>query len=391
MGGTMPDAEAKRQQCTAASAVRGIMRAVGGLRVIVVGAGVYGLGAARRLALAGADVTVLEAREAGGRFAASAGSSRVLRFEYGSAAHYTDLVLRARTQWRELERLLGERLYDETGMLWFAIELSQYLHDSLETCEAAGLPVRLLEPAEAARRFPAFSTEGVAAVLHDAEGGVLHARRATLGMAQLAASAGVTLREGVAVRSVGDGAVELADGTSEAADQVLVATGAWTGGLLAAPVRSTQQVNVYLRLATAGLPAWTYDLDVYGLSDDDGAGLKVGGHAVGPEVDPDDPAAREAPAVEVQRLAEAARRRLPGLDWPDGAAPVRGADVCCYALTPSEAPIVDRIGERTVLCAGFSGHGFKFAPTVAAAAADLVLGRTPEIDLAPFRFPLDQA
>jgi glycine/D-amino acid oxidase-like deaminating enzyme len=41
------------------------------------------------------------------------------------------------------------------------------------------------------------------------------------------------------------------------------------------------------------------------------------------------------------------------------------------------------------VCAGFSGHGFKFAPTVAAAAADLVLGRTPEIDLAPFR--LDQA
>ncbi len=49
-----------------------------------------------------------------------------------------------------------------------------------------GLPVCLLEPAEAARRFPAFSIEGVAAVLHDAAGGVLHARRATLGMARLA-------------------------------------------------------------------------------------------------------------------------------------------------------------------------------------------------------------
>jgi sarcosine oxidase len=367
------------------------MPAVGGPRVIVVGAGVYGLGAARRLALAGADVTVLEAREAGGSFAASAGSSRVLRFEYGAAAHYTDLVLRARTQWRELERLLGERLYDESGMLWFAIELSQYLHDSLETCEAAGLPVRLLEPAEAARRFPAFSVEGVAAVLHDAEGGVLHARRATLGMARLAAAAGVTLREGARVSAVGDGVVELADGTSAAADQVLVATGAWTGRLLPAPVRSTQQVNVYLQLATAGLPVWTYDLDVYGLSDDDGAGLKVGGHAVGPDVDPDDPAAREAPATEVQRLADAARRRLPGLEWPDGGAPIRGADVCCYALTPTEAPIVDRLGDRTVVCAGFSGHGFKFAPTVAGAAADLVLGRTPEIDLAPFRLPFDQA
>jgi sarcosine oxidase len=377
--------------CTAASGLRGIMRAVSGPRVIVVGAGVYGLAAARRLALAGAEVTLLEAREAGGSFAASAGSSRVLRFEYGGDAHYTDLVLRARTQWRELERLLDEPLYDETGMLWFAIELSQYLDDSLETSVAAGLPARLLEPAEAARLFPAFSPDGVAAVLHNEAGGVLQARRATRGLAGLALAAGASLREGVAVRAVGDGVVELADGTSERADQVLVATGAWTGGLLGAPIRSTQQVNVYLRVATAGLPVWTYDLDVYGLGDDGGAGLKVGGHAVGADVDPDDAAAREAPAAEVRRLTDAARRRLPGLPWPPGESLVRGADVCCYALTASEAPIVDRVGEHTVVCAGFSGHGFKFAPTVAAAAADLVLGRTPEIDLAPFRFPSSQA
>ena len=156
----------------------------------------------------------------------------MLRFEYGAVAHYTDLVLRARTQWRELERLLDERLFDETGMLWFAIELSQYVHDSFRTCEAAGLAVRMLDPAEAKRAFPAFSLDGVAAVLHDAECGVLHARRATLGMARLAQAAGVTLREGAHVTAIGDGTVELADGTSERADQVLVATGAWTGGLL---------------------------------------------------------------------------------------------------------------------------------------------------------------
>jgi glycine/D-amino acid oxidase-like deaminating enzyme len=364
------------------------MRAVSGLRVIVVGAGVYGLAAARRLALEGADVTVLEAREAGGPYAASAGSTRVLRFEYGPDAHYTELVLRAREQWRELEGLLGETLYDETGVVWFAVEESRYLHDSLQTSLAAGLPVRLLEPAEAVRQFPAFSSEGIAAVLHDEAGGVLHARRATLGLARLARAAGVVLREGVAVRAVADGAVELADGSSERADQVLVTTGAWTRALIpAVPIRSTQQVNAYLRVATAGLPVWIYDLDVYGLGDDGGAGLKVGGHAIGADVDPDDPAARQAPAVEVRRLADAARRRLPGLPWPDGEAPVRGADVCCYALTPTETPIVDRLDDRTVVCAGFSGHGFKFAPPLAAAAADLVLGLEPQVSLAPFRLP----
>ena len=359
--------------------------AVSGPRVIVVGAGIYGLAAARRLAQSGASVTVLEAREAGGSFAASAGHTRVFRFEYGAAAHYTELVLRAREEWRALEGVLGEPLYAETGMLWFAIELSSYVEESLQVCSDAGLPVELLEPAEAARRFPAFSVDGVAAVLYNAEGGVVQARAATRGVARLARSEGIDLREGARVRSVADGVVELADGSSERADQVLIATGAWTSALLAEPIRSTQQVNVYLRVPTAGLPVWTYDLDVYGLGDDGGDGLKVGGHAIGADVDPDDAAARVAPAAEVERLVAAARRRLPGLPWPDGDAQVRGADVCCYALTPTETAVVDRIDERTVVCAGFSGHGFKFAPTVAKAAADLVLGREPEVDLRPFR------
>jgi sarcosine oxidase len=362
------------------------MRAVGSPRVIVAGAGVYGLAAARRLALEGADVTVLEAREAGNLAAASGGSTRMLRFEYGLDAHYTELVLRAREEWRELERLLGETLYDETGLLGFAIEESGYLHDSLATCQAAGLPVRLLEPAEAVRRFPAFSADGVTAVLHDEAGGVLHSRRATLGLARLARAAGVVVREGVTVRALGEGGVELADGTRERADQVLVTTGAWTRALLpAAPIRATRQVNAYLRVPTAGLPVWIHDLAFYGLGDDDGAGLKVGTLAIGDDIDPDDPAAREAPISELRRLADAARRLLAGLPWPVGEAVVHASHVCCYALTPDQAPIIDRLDERTVVCAGFSGHGFKFAPTLAAAAADLVLGRDPQVDLAPFQ------
>ena len=181
-----------------------------------------------------------------------------------------------------------------------------------------GLPVRLLEPAEAARRFPAFSIEGVAAVLHDAAGGVLQARRATLGWRDWRPRRARRCARARACAPSATASSSSPTAASERADQVLVATGAWTSALLAAcPSARRSRSTSTCGCATAGLPVWTYDLDVYGLCDDGGAGLKVGGHAVGPDVDPDDPAAREAPPAEVQRLADAARRRLPGLPWPE--------------------------------------------------------------------------
>ena len=55
--------------------------------------------------------------------------------------------------------------------------------------------------------------------------------------------------------------------------------------------------------------------------------------------------------------------------------------VCMYTMTPDEHFVIDRVetDPRVSFAAGLSGHGFKFAPIVGSALADLALkGRTDE-------------
>jgi sarcosine oxidase len=75
-------------------------------------------------------------------------------------------------------------------------------------------------------------------------------------------------------------------------------------------------------------------------------------------------------------------RYLPDLDGE----PVR-SDVCLYTNLPDDDFAIDWMpGHPGVLVLSpCSGHGFKFAPAVGEAAADLLTGRSPRVDLSAFR------
>jgi glycine/D-amino acid oxidase-like deaminating enzyme len=357
-------------------------------RVIVVGAGIYGSLAAWRLAELGAEVTLVERDGPGHPRGASGGLTRVLRVEYGAAARYTALTLAAIERWRSLERALATELYRELGVLFLVGDGDDdaWERASLETTSAAGVGGVALEPADVVRRWPAISPDGLVWALHNPQGGMLRARHATERVAAAAVAAGVTLRGRCRVAAVEDGTVTLADGTRLVADQVLLATGSWTSGLWeAAPIVATRQLTLYLDADPGPLPIFGEGAPFshYGFPAHDGLGFKVGSHVTGAPGDPADEAARTALAAEVDGIRAYAARRFPAT----AGAPVRSADVCFYAMTPTADPVVDRLDDRTVVCAGFSGHGFKFAPVVAPAAAELVLGREPSVDVRPFAVP----
>jgi sarcosine oxidase len=164
---------------------------------------------------------------------------------------------------------------------------------------------------------------------------------------------------------------------------VVVAAGAWVGGLLGlAPVRVTREHYVHLppRDGDASWPSFIHYRDpfaAYGLQTP-GEGIKLGEHHSGaPLASPDEPDRAELAAVATARLLEYAREWIPGVE------PVAASEATClYTSTPNEDFVLDRVGP-VVVCSPCSGHGFKFAPLVGELVAGLVDGAP-----APERFRL---
>ncbi|MGO3432384.1 MAG: FAD-dependent oxidoreductase, partial [Cellulosimicrobium funkei] len=234
-----------------------------------------------------------------------------------------------------------------------------------------------------------------------------HAARAVAALQGAAAAQGADVRHEVAVRHVErvpEGVRVVTDGADVVARVVVVTVGAWSAGLLGSPAGGllgqelplvvTQEQPAHFALAPgtspAGWPAFTHDVGpgtawpsgVYGLATP-GEGVKVGFHGVGPVVDPDRRSYRPEPG-RLAALRDYVRTWLPGLD-PDAYVPVS----CTYTTTPDHDFVLDRRGP-VVVGAGFSGHGFKFAPAVGRVLADLATapGALPDGGTAAARFAL---
>ena len=102
----------------------------------------------------------------------------------------------------------------------------------------------------------------------------------------------------------------------------------------------------------------------------DGHGLKVGVHTGGEVVPDPREIDRECRESDRQQICQFLARYLPRVT----SAP-KHSTVCMYTMTPDEHFIIDRHPEYAHVCyaAGFSGHGFKFAPVVGSALSDLVI------------------
>ncbi|HWS49477.1 MAG TPA: FAD-dependent oxidoreductase [Microbacterium sp.] len=353
--------------------------------IAVVGGGVMGLATAWELTRRGHRPIVLERFGRGHRHGASHGATRNFNNAY-SEEHYLDLLARAHDGWDALGPVDGEPLLRLHGLVTHGdldlVAVAQGLVDR-------GIHAELLGGGEAAARWPGMRFEET--VLFSRDAGVARASAALGELERRIVAGGGEVRWNTPVSSIRgtDDGVELAvAGRTVRADAVVVTVGAWTERMLpSVPLQRlavTEETPAHFRPNTDDpWPSFNHYVDtarypatVYGMPTP-GEGVKVGFHRVGDEVDPD---ARPHRPTHLRALVEYVREWMPGLDSRT-AAPIS----CTYTSTDDGAFVLDRRG-RIIVGAGFSGHGFKFAPGIGAVLADLVLD--PAVRVAePFRLP----
>lgn len=361
------------------------------MKVIVVGGGIIGASIAWRLAQERAEVVVLDRVRLGQEASWAAAGMIAPQAEAQSPGVFFDLCLAARRVFdAAVDRLETDSgidpEYDPQGILYLALDDGERieLESRARWHREAGALVHELSPAEARKIEPAISPETLFA-LHLPDNRRVDNRKLTQAFIAAALNAGAKFRENARVDSIvtaGGRAsgVRLHDGSAVAGDLVIIAAGAW-----AHYVRGLEADGVALhavrgqmlcfearpRLLTPAI----FSMRGYLVPRRDGrilAGstMEVAGYN------------KIVTLGGMEKITRGAMAMVPSL----GDLPFREA---WAGLRPAARDLLPVIGRspsvpNVIWSTGHYRSGILLSAITGEVVADLVAGRTPSIDLAPF-------
>lgn len=362
--------------------------------VAVVGLGVHGSATTRELARRGLRVLALDARRPPHGDGSSHGRTRIIREAYFEHPLYVPLVQRSLALWRALETEARRPLLCETGAIAVGPADATLVRGALASARTHGLPNELLDADEIRRRFPALAPRADDVGVYETRAGALSAEECVEALIHGARVAGATIlpEEPVLRWEAGADGVALTTARGEHhAGALVLAVGVWLAdGIAGAPLpltieRQTQHWFAAPPAMRAGhLPVvlWEHEPDcAFYVIPDMGHGVKAAVHHGGTL------ASSVADVDRTVRTEDGARVRALLDRFLPSAGVALDSAICLYTNTPDQHFILDTHPEyRTVvIVSACSGHGFKFAPVIAEAAADLAVGGAPVLDIAPFR------
>jgi sarcosine oxidase len=351
---------------------------------IVVGLGAMGAAAAWQLASRGARVLGLEQFDIPHTLGSSHGFSRMTRMAYFEHPDYVPLLRSANRLWRQLEAETGQKLIYMTGGLYLGPAAGELVGGSLIAAKTHALAHELIAREDLRRRYPQFHLPDDFVGFLDHDAGFILPERAVAALAGLALRRGAQLHGREPVLDWSADATGVTVTTHRAtyrAAKAIICGGPWSEQLLrgiGVPLRVTRQVMGWVwpkrpeLFEPPRLPVWAVDhLDGsihYGFPMwPDSPGFKLCHHAPAQEADPTS-VDRQISDGDEQTIRPFLRRFIPDADGP-----LLSMRVCLYTNSPDGHFVIDRHPEhpQVIFACGFSGHGFKFAPAIGAALADL--------------------
>jgi sarcosine oxidase subunit beta len=364
--------------------------------IIVVGAGVVGASLAFHLARHRAHVTVIDQGEVCSGMSARSGA--LLRMHYTFAP---EVVL----AWKSLEYFQnwnsmvgGECGFVRTGFALVAgAGNSERLRNNVAMMQRLGVDVHLCDGLELRKFDRAFDTSDLALAACEPQSGYADPAATTRSFATAADRHGarLVLHTPVSEILIDQGratGVKAASGQRFNADAVCIAAGPWTDRLLAPAgvaigIKSERAQIAFFRRDPAMRHMACIDCISGSYFRPHGSDLTLAGmgewRPEGP-ANPDDFRQNNDPEF----VTEARRRLAHRLPAMAAAEYVRG-HAGIYDVSPDSRAVLGRVPgvDSLFVAAGFSGTGFKTAPAVGAAMAELILtGQSVIADISPFGF-----
>ena len=366
----------------------------------VVGAGAFGAWTALHLQQSGAQVTVIDQYGPANSRATSGGETRGVRTGYGDRAHgllWTRWAKRAIERWKEWDEqwqdMLLPRVFFTTTDLIMRDEWTEFLEDTKNNWDQAGVRYEVLDGDEVRRRWPVIGADDVTHALYEPDAGVVRARRAIESVVRVLEHEGGTVRLAKAALGSRSGRtldhLALTPRDTFSAGTYVFALGPWYPKafpeLMGNRLRTSLGQVFYFRtppgdnrFSHPNLPSWNFP-GVTGWPalgpDNRGFRVRAGG---GPPGDPDT-SQRIPDPEDHERPRRILTERFPGL----ADAPVSEVRACHYESSTDRNFFFDHHPDfdNVWLAGGGSAEGFKFGPVIGEYLAGRVLGTETDPEL----------
>jgi sarcosine oxidase subunit beta len=368
---------------------------------VIIGGGCMGASTAFHLARRGITDVVLVEREPHLGSASTGRNAGGVRHQFAAEANVRLSLESIRAMERFRDEVGADLDFHQDGYLFLLSTEASVgaFRAGVELQRRLGVEVDLLGPGDVARLAPGVAVDGVRAATFCARDGIADPGGLTSGYAGAARRAGVEIALGVEATAVRTDrervvGVETTAGTV-ATPAVVNAAGPWARivGRMAGIDVPVEPLRRHIFIARdQGGASWdeaaragrvptsrvmVIDFETSFYFHREGGGLLFG---MG------DPEERSGFDTTVRwdflpQVIDAAARRLPALLDAE----VSHAWAGLYEMTPDRMPVIGPTAvEGYYVVAGFSGHGFQHSPAAGRVVADLIAGRDPGLDLAPF-------